>query len=147
MKEYLQQIFLYLLYLTPLGYFLSLTKLMDPKYSQGVFVQIDEKKPMYVFVKANPTVSDRFHWFTNGVALTWQSYWVATRFYDIEIVAGYAVFAIIFGIVNIVTAIFPRFPWNSQSKIMSIIIIILILAVFGFVAFHASDYAPTRFNK
>ena len=109
-----QKIVLQLLYLTPFGYLLSSYSLIQGKRTPGIFISLESYSPIRAFTKEKPTFRERTGWFINGIILLIEGIFV--QFYEIagDIGGGFAFLAFIFGLVSLVSAIFPRAPWNRK---------------------------------
>ena len=136
MRLILKEIFITLLYLTPIGYLLSLFKLYSGERTPGVYVYLPRDEPIKVFVKENPLITDRIHWLFNGGFLIVQASIIIHNNLGGDWGHTYAWIALIFGVVNTVSAIFPTFNWNGKlfkvvniSTIWVLVILFLILAV------------------
>lgn len=135
MRLIFEDIFITLLYLTPIGYLLSLLELYSGERTPGVYVCLPRDKPIRVFVKENPLVADRTHWLVNGSSLIAQASIIIYKDLGGSWGHTYAWIALVFGAVNMVSAIFPTFNWNGRLfKVVNIpaiwvlVILLLILA-------------------
>lgn len=118
--KFFQRIFLRLLYLTPVGYFLSLLSLVKGESTPGVYVVLEKYSPIEALVKENPTAKERMDWLINGMVLLLGFWFVsisgipAERNIIGDFAATYAWMSLVFGVVSTVSAFFPKFPWNKQ---------------------------------
>lgn len=112
-----QKLILRLLYLTPIGYLLSLLFLMKGERTPGIYVVLERYSPVSAKVKKNPTFFERINWFINGFFLLTEA-WLAFKYAPEsgleEWVGSFAFVAFIFGAVSLVSAIFPRISWNRD---------------------------------
>jgi len=136
MRLILKEILITLLYLTPIGYLLSLFKLYSGERTPGVYVYLPRDEPIRVFVKENPLAADRIHWLFNGGSLITQALIIIHKNLGGDWGHSYAWIALIFGVVNTVSSIFPSFNWNGKlfnviniSVIWILVILFLILTV------------------
>jgi len=133
MRKILNEIVITLLYLTPIGYLLSLLKLYSGERTPGVYVYLPRDKPIQVFVKDNPVFTDRIHWFINGASLLIQAFLIIQKNLGGDWGHTYAWIASIFGVVNAVSAFFPTFNWNGNLfkaiKIPIIWILVILLLI------------------
>lgn len=109
-----QKIVLRLLYLTPFGYLLSTIYLLSGEESKGIYLELERNLPVRAIIKKKPTLSERIDWLVNAVFLLVQGYFVL--YYEIagEIGGGFAIVAIIFGLVSLISAIAPGISWNKK---------------------------------
>jgi len=112
--NWIQIIILRLIYLTPFGYILKALSLQQKSKDSGVYVQLNQYLPMRAEVKKNPTINERLNWFVNGVAMLVQGYFVILKEIGGDLGGTYAIIAIIFGGVNLISAIFPKISWNKN---------------------------------
>ena len=136
MRKILSEIVITVLYLTPIGYLLSLFKLSSGERTPGVYVYLPDDESIRVFVKENPFVTDRIQWFINGISLLSQAFVIIFKNLGGDLGHTYAWVALIFGVVNIVSVFFPTFNWNGRlfkviniSAIWILVILSLILSV------------------
>jgi len=136
MRKILREIVITVLYLTPIGYLLSLFKLSSGERTPGVYVYLPDDESIRVFVKENPFVTDRIQWFINGISLLSQAFVIIFKNLGGDLGHTYAWVALIFGVVNIVSVFFPTFNWNGRlfkviniSAIWILVILSLILSV------------------
>lgn len=129
MKPFLRKIIVSFLYLTPVGYLLSLFNLISGEATPGVYVYLPSDELVRVFIKKNPTVNDRANWFLNGGFLIIQAAALIHRNLGGKWGGTYAWMAVVFGVVNSVSAIFPTFNWNGKVLGVSIIWTLLILSL------------------
>lgn len=122
MKAVFWKIVRRLLYFTPIGYVLSLFDLHLGKATPGVYVHLPQYTPPKVFVKKNYLPKDRFDWFFNGSVLLAQAGFAVssnlmnpTSVEEIQILLSMFIWtALLFGIVNIITALFPKVSWEKR---------------------------------
>jgi len=124
MKNIIREIVIRLLYLTPIGYLLSFADLRNKNKTRGIVLSMHENEPTHIEVKNNPSFGDRAYWFFNGIVLILQAWFIlynqATKrskyfIEDIDnFIGGYAVFAAIFGLASVVSAFYPKMPWNKK---------------------------------
>lgn len=117
------------LYLTPVGYLLSLFNLISGEATPGVYVYLPRDELVRVFIKKNPTVNDRVNWFVNGELMIIQAATLLHRNLGGKWGGAYAWVATIFGVVSAVSAIFPSFNWNGKLFGVSVIWMLLILSL------------------
>lgn len=144
MKKLWQKILLRLLYLTPIGYILSFVSLTEGEKVSGISVTLERYSPIKATVKTSPTLNDRLNWFINSLILLIQGWFIIIR--DRNTVSdfggGYAMASIIFGLVCLISALFPHIQWNReifkqnrsiahQKGIAPIIIIVILMAIIG----------------
>lgn len=134
MKHLLQQIFQKFLYLTPIGYILSLLALQTGEKTPGVYVELSRDMPIKAHIKQNPLFTDRLGWFLNGTSLFLQAFFVLNQeIADINIIVVYAWISLVFGVVSLVSAFFPQFEWNKGFTFIRItsleVIVILLLGM------------------
>lgn len=129
-----QKILWQLLFFTPIGYFLRMLSLLQGDDIPGVFIHIahDSKDaPTHVHIKENPYPYDRFNWFSSGVILLAQTTFIisseVTNRFRNEFILAYGWFASMFGVVSIISSIFPTFNWNWKFPIIRISVIELLL--------------------
>ena len=109
-----RKIVLRLLYLTPFGYLLSTLSLLQGEKTKGIYIDLKRYSPIRAQVKQKPTFNERLNWFINGVFLLGQGLLVLIKQIAGDIGGAYALVAFIFGVVSLVSAIFPSFPWNKK---------------------------------
>lgn len=109
-----QRIILRLLYLTPFGYLLSTLSLLQGEKTKGIYINLKQYSPIRAHVKQKPTFNERLNWFINGVFLLAQGWFVLIKQIAGDIGEAFALVAFIFGVVSLVAAIFPSFPWNKK---------------------------------
>lgn len=109
-----QKIVLRLLYLTPLGYFLSTLSLLQGEKFKGIQIDLKRYSPINVQVVKNPTTKERCNWFINGIFLLIEGWFVLIKEIAGDIGGGFVLVAFIFGFISLISAIFPRFPWNKK---------------------------------
>lgn len=114
MRLILKDIFITLLYLTPIGYLLSLFRLYSGERTPGVYVYLPENMPPAVIVKENPLFNDRAQWFFNGLFLVFQVFVIIHNNLSGTVGQAYSWMAFVFGVVNVVSAIFPTFNWKEK---------------------------------
>lgn len=134
MKKVLQKIAQLILFTTPLGYVLGLFHILNNNYISGVYIQVSYESPLDVFVKNSPLPSERFRWITYGVTLLVQGFTIlllkADFHLEIEsLVVGYILLSLVYGFVNLVSGIFPQFPWNERPFKFSVFEIILFASI------------------
>lgn len=127
----LKEIFITLLYLTPVGYLLSLFRLYTGERTPGVYVYLPQDLSPAVIVKGNPLFKDRVQWFFNGLCLVFQVFIIIQNNLGGTLGQAYSWLALVFGIVNVVSAIFPTFNWK-EKYIWLLIIPSLILTIVYF---------------
>jgi hypothetical protein len=110
-----REIFLYLLYLTPFGYFLNSLNLLSGELTKGVVVQLPIKEgTISADIKSNPSSKERRHWFINGSSLFFQANVIILNSLGGKYGQVYAWFSLTFGTVCLVSAIKPDFNWNKE---------------------------------
>lgn len=109
-----QKIILRLLYLTPFGYMLSALSLIQGERTWGIYISLERYSPIRAYIKQKPTSGERINWFINGLFLLAEGWVVAINEIAGDIGGVFAWLAFIFGSVSLVSAIFPRFPWNKK---------------------------------
>lgn len=127
MKEFLKKIGLQLIYMTPIGYLINFSKLQIGEYVPGIYIELSPDYPIKATVKENPSLKERFNWFFNGFILISQSLFLASdKFWDkimtvlysqdiwSIVVFTYIGTGLIYGILCILTPIFPTFNWNKS---------------------------------
>lgn len=132
MKHSLTEIIIVqLLYLTPIGYALSLLSLQLGERTPGVYIDIPRDMPMTVHIKANPLLVDRTQWLFTGAFLLGQALYVLWQRLGGVFGMAYAWIALVFGLVSVVSFVSPTFPWNKRFKItrISILEILVVLAL------------------
>ncbi len=132
MKKTFQNILISLLYFTPIGYLLKLISLNTGKTTPGVFVKMTRHEPVTVVVIKNATISDRVHWFINGTLLLTQAFYVVNYQIGGDFGGAYTYTALIFGIVNIISAFFPTIDWKDKKS--NFLLLIIIISSLFFVA-------------
>jgi len=138
--SFLKEIFITLLYLTPIGYLLILFKLYSGERTPGVYVDLPRDEPIKVFVKENPLIKDRIHWLFNGVALIVQASIIFYQNLGGDLGHTYAWIASIFGVVNTVSAFFPTLNWNGKLfKVVNISVIWILVILFLILTVVYSD--------
>lgn len=131
MKSIIQEIFLRLLYLTPTGYLLSLLTLQTGKQTPGVYITLQRYTPILAYIKPNPLILDRVQWLFNGISLILQALVVFSQKFG-NIFSVYGWIALLYGIVNFISAVFPKFDWNKKLGVLRVTIIeILMLVLLG----------------
>jgi hypothetical protein len=75
----LKKLLIKLLYLTPIGYVLSLFSLFEGDATPGVYIQMSEHMPIKAYVSKNPHISDRASWLFNGALLILQGAYISIR--------------------------------------------------------------------
>lgn len=109
-----QKIVVGLLYLTPVGFMLTSTSLLEGKNTSGIHVSLGVSSPARATVKPNPTIKDRVIWFGSGVILLVEACFIAVNEIGEDFGGAYAMIAFIFGVVSLISSLFPRFPWNRR---------------------------------
>ncbi len=109
-----QKILLRLLYLTPVGYILSTLELLTGERTKGIFIDLRRYSPIKSKIKQNPRPDERINWLINGIFLIFESWFVVTNQIGDDIGGGFAFVALVFGIVSIISAIFPNVSWNKK---------------------------------
>lgn len=133
MKRIFSQLVVYLLYLTPIGYLLSLFKLNSGDTTPGVYIDLPRDRPINVTVKQNPLYSDRFHWFFNGAVLLGQAFVVVNRNVGGNWGTAYAWIAIVFGIVNVTASLCPTIDWALKFPRFVLWLVIISSLIFAVV--------------
>ena len=147
MKLTLKDFILRLIYLTPIGYILSLLSLISGDKTPGIYIELT---PFWVFVKKDYLARDRFNWFFNGTILISQAFFVIFNSLGGNLGGAYAWIALTFGFVNITTAIHPKFNWNERIfKFLDITPIVILIILFLILATGYSYLTkfPLLFNK
>ncbi len=136
MRSQFNKILLTLLYLTPIGYVLSILDLYSGEKTPGVYVYLSgdqPNKPMQVFVKKNPLVLERVHWFINGISLILQAFTVVYKNIGGNWGLYYVWVASIFGFVNLISSFLPTFNWNGgiikSVKVSNIGVLVLLALI------------------
>lgn len=127
MKQLVLEIIFRLLYLTPIGYILSLYSLEIGKKTPGVYIALSDNVPTTAFIKQDPLFIERIEWGLSGVFLLVQAFIILWRHLGWKFGAAYAWIALVFGIISFVSAFFPSFPWNKRSKIFKISILEMLI--------------------
>ncbi|MCL5784830.1 MAG: hypothetical protein M1142_05785 [Patescibacteria group bacterium] len=131
MKRFAQQVLLTLLYLTPIGYILNLFALQTGKMTPGVYVSMQRETPILAHIKQNPLFKDRAQWLVDGIFLVSQGLLVLQQKLG-NIFTAYGWVALVFGIVNFVSAFFPKFDWNKRLGVLRVSILeILVITLLG----------------
>lgn len=110
--------------MTPFGYFWGYAQLMNHNKIDEIGLQIQfpntsENKDLKVFVKANPSYSDRFNWFLDGLGLNFQAIYLVLFHPELfngkgNIATYYCAACVMFGFTQIAVAIFPKMNWNKK---------------------------------
>ena len=142
-------ILLRLLYLTPIGYLISLFNLQLGNYTPGVFVRLSREYPIKAIIKSNPTYNDKRTWISNGLFLLIQAVVVVVNKAGGGLGLTYAWIASIFGLVSLVSAINPKFQWNRKFPLVGIttlelLVIVTLLLISGY--FTAPDSVLESLN-
>jgi len=111
-----QKIVLRLLYLTPFGYFLSTISLLQGEKIKGIQIDLERYSPINAHVTKNPMFNERLNWFINGIFLLAEGWFVLVKQIAGDIGGGFALVAIIFGTVSLISAIYPGIQWNRKVK-------------------------------
>ena len=115
-QNILQKIIVLLLYLTPIGYILRFIKLDNSNGANGLHIDWDMGKQVNVFVKPDPTFNDRLIWLSSGILLVSQTLLILRFTSDKnDLFGAYAILAMLFGSVNLMCGLFPKFPWNNRK--------------------------------
>ncbi len=96
-------------------------------------------EPVIVVVKKNPKTQDRVRWFINGLVLLAEAYYVINFEIGGDLGGSYAFVALIFGVVNSITAVFPKIDWNGKRSNF-LLLTITILSLFFTVVFVTLKY-------
>lgn len=112
-----QKIIVRLFYLTPIGYFLSTLDLLSGERIKGINIDLESYSPIRAKAKNNPTATERFNWLVNGIFLLGEGVFVIYNNIAGDLGGGFALVAIIFGTVSLITAIFPRVSWNKRISL------------------------------
>ncbi len=117
----IKTLLLKLLFLTPLGYILSLFSLLNANETNEFGVKIyfpkTSRESLSITVVQNPTFVNRMNWFGNGIILLTQSFIAVSN--DLPSTIGkvgtyYIVMCFIFGFVQLLIAIWPNIDWNKK---------------------------------
>ena len=112
-----QKVIVRLLYLTPVGYLLSTLLLLQGEKTKGIYIDLKRYSPISVSVKQYPTFNERLNWFINSIFLLVEGWTVLVKQIAGDIGGAFALTACIFGLVSLVSAIFPNIPWNKKVRI------------------------------
>lgn len=107
-----QRVLLRLLYLTPAGYLISTASLLQGEKITGISLVLERYSPVRVKTKRQPSFNERVDWFVNGVFLIIEGWFVLFNNIAGDIGGVFALVAFIFGLVSLISALFPRLPWN-----------------------------------
>ncbi len=130
-----------LLYLTPIGLYISLFYLALGKRLPGIFI-----KDGLVFVKENPTIGDRVSWFVNGIFILNEGWYFLKIFnYDTDAVIQSLFLFGLTAIIAFVSCFYPRFHWNKPISTLSGIIILLIFSILSFLVVNFIVLLLNRF--
>jgi hypothetical protein len=122
-----------LLYLTPVGYVLSLFSLYSGQATPGVYVHLPRDAQMKVYIKRNPSQWDRLGWALTGLILISQSTIISIKQLGGDFGAVYSWIALLFGFVNFISALVPNLNWSKRLKILKVsfieitVVVLLIL--------------------
>lgn len=111
-----QKIVLRLLYLTPFGYFLSTLSLLQGKKIKGIQIDLERYSPINAHAAKNPTFDERLNWFVNGIFLLVEGWFVLVKQIAGDIGGGFVLVAFIFGVVSLISALYPSILWNRKVK-------------------------------
>ncbi len=140
----IQRTIIYILYLTPFGYLLSMISILSGERTPGVYVHLAEKDPVLAFIKPNPTLYERLKWFFSGMVLTGQAYYIIRNEIGDNWGGSYALVAAIFGLTSLISAIFPHIKWNKnmsrQFRLSLIWILFIVILIFITVYSDLSKY-------
>jgi hypothetical protein len=131
-KKIFQEIILFILYATPLGYLLSLLRIIDSEKHSAVYMQIVREKPLNVYVKQSPLPYERLRWIIHGLTLLFQAIFSlylglsSKNTTDMNLFGAYVWMAFLSGI-------FPTFPWNKRLFGISIFEVIFFVSIFSIV--------------
>jgi hypothetical protein len=112
--NFIKSFLLRLLYFTPFGYLLSSVLLLSGDRIKGLKVNLSRYSPIRAEVKVKPNANMRINWFFNAIILFIQSFYVLSNNIAGDIGGGYALLAIIFGGISMVSAIYPKVIWNKN---------------------------------
>lgn len=115
--KFWQRVIIRLLYLTPIGYLLSIVSFLQGETIKGIAVDLKRYSPIRVNVKQYPKHAERFAWLVNSIFLFAEGWIVLTNQIAGTVGGAFALMAFLFGGVSVVSAIFPRFPWNKEIRI------------------------------
>lgn len=71
-------------------------------------------EPSSVEIKKSRSFTDRLYWLFNGAALIGQTWFILSHSIEDNFAGAYAILATIFGSISVVSAFYPRFPWNKK---------------------------------
>lgn len=114
LKNVFSKIGLRILYLTPIGYLLSLFSLLTGEKTKGIYVVLENQLPIWANIKQNPTSKERISWFVNGIVLLAEGFLVLIYQIASDFGGVFAIVAIIFGLTSMVAALFPRVSFNKK---------------------------------
>lgn len=100
--------------LTPFGYLLSTLSLLQGGKIKGIQVNLGSYSPISVQITKAPTLSDRLNWFVNGILLLVEGWFVLVKQIAGDVGGVFALLAFVFGVVCLISAIYPGFPWNRR---------------------------------
>jgi len=138
-KKIFQEIILFILYATPLGYLLSLLRIIDSEKHSAVYMQIVREKPLNVYVKQSPLPYERLRWIIHGLTLLFQAIFSlylglsSKNTTDMNLFGAYVWMAFLFGLISFLSGIFPTFPWNKRLFGISIFEVIFFVSIFSIV--------------
>lgn len=109
-----QKIAIRLLYLTPIGYLFSVVFLFQGKRTPGINILFKRYSPIGANIKKSPTSKERIVWFINAIFLLAEAWFVFVNEIGGAIGGTFGLLALVFGVVSLVSAVFPCFPWNKK---------------------------------
>lgn len=162
----IKKIIVFLLYLTPIGYFLRCCEIVSGKGIKGLQIDLYSRHKPVNRTSSHITLEGRLEWLISGAFLLFQSIFIAWNNYisnmnniDSEFSKWamiYALHAFVFGWIGIISAFSPKYDWKKPVAVLPrltpwgtydpIIYIILAFCFFGLIAYLLFAYYYSIFR-
>lgn len=132
-KAILRELFSFVLFTTPIGYLLGLLRVIKTNNTNGIVIEPHADKPLNVYVKNSPLPQERLRWIIYGVTLASQGILINNiDSKQSEKIIFYLGFCFFFGVINLVSGIFPNFPWNKRTFKISVFELLILATGIAF---------------